>query len=147
MNFVTVMTSDYKIKTYPQEEYDKLLKNTEKKIIKYDNPKFRYEPLIDGKINSIEIDLIIINHCNACNIGCESRVCNEHYIYIYGKNGKIVNDYLDHAFTMQELKNLNYLSKLIMVVDSPNDYLTKCQIAKLLGQEKIFSDIGYGEAN
>ncbi|AYV85809.1 MAG: hypothetical protein Satyrvirus44_4 [Satyrvirus sp.] len=30
---------------------------------------------------------------------------------------------------MQELKNLNYLSKLIMVVDSPNDYLTKCQIA------------------
>lgn len=106
---------------------------------------FDFAPLIDGKINGQTISVEIwITNCNACN--SLEKECHGHIITIFDQYCHSLTHNCtnwNREFTLQELKDLNYLPHIKFVVDNPKIYLEKCAVAKAVGKENVVQDYDY----
>lgn len=126
------------------DEYRNKIIDLEKRA---NNDTFKYDPLLDGKINDMSIDKIIIYgyDCTKCKDKCDGL----HNIHIFGNNLKErLNFNNTRKFSVEELKELNYIDKLTVNIDDDDDYQfkKKCNLAKLY-PNKIIRMYTYGDCN
>ena len=100
------------------ETLRKEIEKTEARIITLEQRKnmeiFNYQPLIDGKINGIQIESITVHGCDCLEV-CDGQ----HNIYIYDKeNDARINFNNGKRFSIRELEKLNYIEKLNITVDA-----------------------------
>ena len=145
--------------------YEEILKNNEEifknyekidrdnnNIIDKGNKIFEYNPLINGKINDIEIESVAVHGCKCLTLEKRISCDGKHKIYIYTKSKskstkrKLLNKHSEQMFTIEELIKLNYIEKLKITVD--DDWTSELKKGCLLAQqypEKIHVVGYYGD--
>ena len=94
------------------------------------NEIFDYQPLINGKINGIQIKSIKIHGCQCL----ENKKCDAmHNICIYDMtSNERINFNNEKNFSIDELEKLNYMDKLEITADDDwkYDLMNGCRFAK-----------------
>ena len=86
---------------------------------KRDNFDYDYQPLIDGKINGVEIKSITVRECE-CSTG--KKCDGMHKIRINNIKDNMLNFWSEQRkFSIDELEKLNYIDKLRIPVDEDRD--------------------------
>lgn len=106
---------------------------------------YQYQPLIDGKINGVQIKSISVSECKCL----KGEKCDGlHKIKINDiKDNRMINYWnRDREFSIDELEKLNYVDKLRITVDEDwtDNLMNGCELAKRYWTKIVIHSFSFG---